>query len=396
MRKIISIIVCAFFVLGVIPAQAAEHKTWTFLIFMNGNNNLERFSVKNMKQLEMVGSNDQVNIVVQWARYSQHKVVRLLVKKGTKSDSLASPVIQDLGQVDMGDYRNLEDFIKWGVENYPADHYFVDVWNHGSGWHATKNAANAVHRYDISWDDNTGHSITTEQLGEVMQHAAQLIGHKVDIYGSDACLMAMAEVAGEMGDSVRYFVGSQELEPGDGWPYDALMRRWEALENATGADISKILVEEYMNYYNKINNRSATFSAFDLEKFSALNAALGQFGIELRALDAKDKNAVLVAAESSTHFTGSADYVDLVDFTRHVALLDLHRLSVESIQNVQQAANEFVIAYGAGSAHKNATGLSIWIPEEYKFDAHADRYMNLVFSKESKWGDTLHSLIKRS
>lgn len=54
---------CAF------AAPAAE-KEWNFLIFMNGVNSLDSYTVSNLKQMEAVGSNDKMNILVQWGTSS--------------------------------------------------------------------------------------------------------------------------------------------------------------------------------------------------------------------------------------------------------------------------------------------------------------------------------------
>lgn len=386
---------CTVFAFISVAAYAAQPKTWTFLIFINGNNNLDRFGEDNIKALEKVGSNDQVNIVVQRASYSSRNTVRMLIKKSTNPNKITSPVLENLGEVDMGDYHSLENFIDWGVKNFPADHYFIDVWNHGSGWHrgATGKASSdvLVHRYDISWDDISGHSIKTEELGQVMAHAAKLIGHKVDIYGSDACLMAMAEVAGEMADSVSYFVGSQELEPGAGWPYDKLMQRWEAIPSATAPQIADILTDEYIKAYHGYDDDVA-FSAMDLSKLPALNNALKEFGAEVSRLSSDDKRVVRRAAEQSVKF-GDGDYVDLIDFTRHLTASDLHRLNLQTIQNVEQAAKEMIISNAVGPELTDATGLSIWLPGMNDYKYFSDRYEGLVFSKDAGWGATLKSLI---
>jgi len=39
----------------------------------------------------------------------------------------------------------------------------IAVWNHGNGWHLM-NAGGGMQMQDISYDDNTGHKITTEEL----------------------------------------------------------------------------------------------------------------------------------------------------------------------------------------------------------------------------------------
>src|SRR6185312_17425586 len=205
----------------------AAQKDWTFLVYINGHNNLDSYGAQNIKSMEQVGSSDKLNIVVQWASLANNDTRRLLIQKDTTgSQDVTSPVVQSLPRVDMGNYHSLVDFVKWGAQNYPAKHYFVAVWDHGNGWHLQSMGGN-MHANDISWDDDSGNNITTEQLGQAMGEIATAIGHKVDIYGSDACLMAMAEVAGEMKDSVSVFVGSQETEPGAGWPYATFLADWE-------------------------------------------------------------------------------------------------------------------------------------------------------------------------
>ena len=36
--------------------------------------------------------------------------------------------------VNTGDPKVLTEFIKWGINKYPAQHYLIDIWNHGGGW----------------------------------------------------------------------------------------------------------------------------------------------------------------------------------------------------------------------------------------------------------------------
>jgi hypothetical protein len=313
MRKILSALLFGLTLLSWNMAQAATPtKTWTFLIYLNGNNSLDSFGKQNIQDMEKVGSNDQVNIVVQWASLSAKKTVRLLVQKSKGGKGISSPILQDLGKVDMGDPKTLEDFIQWGVTNYPAEHYFVNVWNHGSGWHALRSMTRAPSAaFDISWDDNSQNSIKTEELGKVMAKAAAIMGHKVDVYGSDACLMAMGEVAAEMNDSVSYFAGSEETEPGAGWPYADLLSRWEATTNATPAQVVNILTDVYVKYYDKNHRDQVTFSAFDLSKLSALHQAMADLSANMQQLGPQDRASVLRASNDTQRFT-YADYADLL------------------------------------------------------------------------------------
>jgi hypothetical protein len=404
MRKLLSTLLIGFFAITIGAARAdtpdTPTKTWTFLIYLNGNNSLDQFGAVNIKDMEKVGSNDQVNIIVEWASLSAHKTVRMLIKKNpnAKNKNIYSPVLQDLGAVDMGSAETLKDFIAWGVKNYPAEHYFIDVWNHGSGWHALKWAATAPTKSpaDISWDDSTGNSISTEKLGQVMTYAAKIIGHKVDIYGSDACLMAMTEIANEMTGSVDYFVGSQEVEPGAGWPYNDLLSRWEATPNATPEDVSKILVDAYVKSYERgsPHKEEVTFSAYDLSKLSALNTAVANFGAKLSQLSPSDRTQVLSIATKVQRFS-KRDYADLMDFVNKLANSNIRVLSNEDITALQAASKDLIIANAVTKKYAKATGLSIWLPtntSDYK--RYSTRYTGLQFNALTHWNDALSSLLQ--
>lgn len=390
MRKLLAILFGCFCIFSTVVSYAATPKTWTFLIFMNGNNNLDRFSEANLIDMEKVGSNDQVNIVVQWASMSRPKVMRLLVQKSADSSikKVTSPIIEEL-DADMGDVNSLNSFIEWGVKNFPADHYFIDVWNHGSGWHLKKQAD--IHKFDISWDEKTGHHMTTEQLGQAMVHASEVMGHKVDLYGSDACLMAMPEVASEMASGVSFYVGSEETEPGDGWPYDRLLATWQAIPNASAQDVAKTLVKEYLGYYREKGYDDVTMSAFDLSKLPAFDTAITAFGKQLSQLNAKDRAKVLNASKATQRFAYD-DYADLLDFTDKISALKLKSLKAVT-KDVKSASKELLIASDSG--YKNAYGVSMWIPyDSWTYNEYADRYKAMQFNVATEWSDALAALLQ--
>lgn len=400
MRKLLQLIAvgCLLTVSFMSFAAPAAPKNWTFLIFLNGNNNLDEFGEQNIRAMEKIGSNDQVNIVVQWASYSRQSAVRLLVQKSTNPKVVTSPILEDLGNADMGSKETLNEFIAWGVKNFPADHYFINVWDHGSGWHFApakqRLLAKALpYPTDISWDDNTGNFITTEQLGESMAYAASVIGHKVDIYGSDACLMGMAEVANQMSDNVSYFIGSQETEPGAGWPYDDLLAQWEAIPNASPADVSKTLVDAYVAWYEKHGRQQVTLSAYNLSNLANLDSAVLQLGTEIRSLNPSDRAKVRKMLPNVQRFA-YADYADLLDFTKRLANLKLTGIQSETLEQVNAAAKDLVIENKDSSSYWRANGVSIWLPTDTgTYRLNAERYHNLIFNHFTAWDNTIGFLL---
>ena len=359
-----------------------EPKEWTFLIFLNGNNNLDSFGAMNMNQMEKIGSTDKVNVVVQWASLANGNVQRHYMTKDYDPKKVTSPVVGRPKNSDMGDYRGLVEFVNWGVQNYPAKHYFVNVWDHGSGWHLSNTGVTK----DISWDDVTGNHMTTEQLAIAMNESAKIIGHKIDVYGSDACLMGMVEIAHEMKDAVSVFVGSEETEPADGWPYDAFLKEWNKLSNIEDPRaVAQTLTNEYQDYY-QVKGDSVTLSAFDLNYLDPLNQALRGFADNFKTLKPSEMKKVAKAATESTHFTND-DYVDLGDFVNQVKALKIAKLKDATINEIDVQAKNFVIANNTIGFPK-AEGAAIWIPtDSYTYSRYADRYSRLSFDQVTHWSD---------
>src|SRR6266699_374290 len=100
---------------------------WTWMVFMAGDNNLEGAGADDLKEMKQVGSSDRLNVLVQFDT-EQSGTTRYRVQKG----KLAK--LQHMPGVDCGDPKVLKQFITWGVQQYPANHYLIDVWNHGGGW----------------------------------------------------------------------------------------------------------------------------------------------------------------------------------------------------------------------------------------------------------------------
>ncbi|MGZ3699097.1 MAG: clostripain-related cysteine peptidase [Bdellovibrionota bacterium] len=374
-------------------------KDWTILVYLNGHNNLDDFGALNINQMETMGSNEHVNIVVQWASLANGKTRRLLVKKDNDTTKVTSPVIEEIPAVDMGDYNSLVEFAKWGAAHYPAKHYFIDVWDHGGGWHLPTVAGSVMmashpdmHGNDISWDDNTGHFITTQQFGQALAKIATIFGHKIDLVGTDACLMAMAEVAREISDSVEIFSGSEETEPGAGWPYDTILHDWYANPSATAVDIAKIITKNYVASYD--GKQEATFSSFDLSHTSDVVTAVAKLGKKFDGLTAAGKKKALKAATATQAYTYN-DYLDLGDLLANLKKSRVPSVDAALVEEVNAAITGFVIANADTANFAKSKGVSIWFPTaKDTYDTYADKYQPLIFNHETGWGDSLKKLLQ--
>jgi hypothetical protein len=379
-------------------AAPKEQKEWTLLVYLNGNNSLDEFGPKNINEMEKVGSTDKVNVVVQWASLSAGDTKRLLIKQDNDINTVTSPVVQDLGKVDMGDYNSLIDFVKWGVQNYPAKHYFIDVWDHGGGWHLSTHSRSqkVLKPMDISWDDNSSHFFTIPQLGLALKEAAKIIGHKVDIYASDACLMAMPEVSTEMADSVQVYGGSEETEPADGWPYDEFLKAWNQASDMSADNVAKLLSDLYVKAYQggEFTTSEVTFSTFDLSKTEDFNRAIINLGASLGALTG-DAKAKAVAAISKTQTFTYGDFGDLGDFLNNLVSAKIEGVKSNTLDLMKEALTSFVTSHHESPGFAKATGVSIWLPDSNDtINTYWDKYTAMQFQQTTHWGDALKSIYK--
>jgi hypothetical protein len=107
--------------------QAAVN-TWTILVYINADNSLETNARADIDEMMQVGSNQNIKMVVQADLKSVSGVARALMTKGGVTDT------QDLPELNSDDPQNLANFIAYGIQKYPAQHYGLVLWDHGGQW----------------------------------------------------------------------------------------------------------------------------------------------------------------------------------------------------------------------------------------------------------------------
>jgi hypothetical protein len=213
----------------------------------------------------------------------------------------------------------------------------------------------------------------------------------VDLLGNDACLMGMAEVAREVSDSVDFFAGSEETEPGAGWPYNTFLQAWAAKPKANGGEVAQMLTETYVKSY--VGQNEVTFSAFDLSHMAELTTAVTELGNKVLSLSAAAKKKMIRTVNDALSFTYS-DYIDLGHMVDLLAQARVAKIDSKTLANLKTAIGRFVIAVKSTERYEHAQGVSMWVPtSRYTFTAYTDKYDNLTFNKETNWNDALKYLL---
>ena len=100
--------------------DASGDKSWTVMIYMGADNNLSLAGLVDLNEMETVGSNDDINIVLQ-AEFSTYytdfanlglnysgDTLRFLVSNDENEDTVDLSYATSIGNVDMGDPNTLK------------------------------------------------------------------------------------------------------------------------------------------------------------------------------------------------------------------------------------------------------------------------------------------------
>ncbi|MBO0720171.1 MAG: hypothetical protein J2P41_05080 [Blastocatellia bacterium] len=129
--------------LDLIQSDAKETAKWTIMVYFAADNDLDEEAIASLKMMKKVGSTSEINIVAQFDSRRKGSTFRFLVRD--ERSSLAEDVVgEPLPEINTGDPRELTDFIKWGLKEYPAHNTLLALWGHGQGWENQDNADRAA------------------------------------------------------------------------------------------------------------------------------------------------------------------------------------------------------------------------------------------------------------
>ncbi len=338
-------------------------ESWTFLVFMNGDNDLERWALADVNEMEVVGSTSAVNIVVQLDRSEDYDTGdgdwtgarRYRVEADENPRAISSPVLADLGEVDSGDPQTVIEFAEWGIDTFPADRVALVLWDHGTGWSLLP----GIEKKAISEDygARSSMSVAGGDVTAVYAAAAEALGRPVDLVGFDACTMMMWEVAWSVADHAEVMVASQDYEDLQGWDYTGSMADLVADPTMSAAELGDSIAFRFHEIPD------STQSVVDLRQLPAFTRAIDELAQDIIAGGNAAELLALSAADAQG-FDGpqSLDH-DVSDLLSRMATANDDDAVDEAIASALSAADALVISnYNQGGRVKNANGLSIYSP----------------------------------
>jgi len=200
----------------------------------------------------------------------------------------------------------------------------------------------------------------------------------------------MAEVGYQVRESAAVLVGSEQTEPGDGWPYDGVLGALAKRPDREAKDLGALIVREYLASYEAADG--VTQSACDLARADGLAAAVAALAEALTAAlrEPLMRHRMLVARARVQSYE-IPDNVDLADFCALLADQAPRTAVAARCTDVLRAvgnggagdAAAYVLAQGSkGVELGNSRGVAIYFPTR----AVSPLYSRLDWAQATGWG----------
>lgn len=369
MKKTLCLLLAAVLLAAMLPATSlAASPTFTLMVYLCGTDLESDGGLATADLKEMVASGVQsggkLTVYVQTGgtkKWTNPKIKDREAERWTLSEDGLTRA-DKLGRVDMGDGETFADFLRFGLENYPADRYGVILWDHGAG------ASDGV-----CYDELTGNSLNMREIYDAFTKAsAEPAFRKFSLVGFDACLMADYEMAVHLAPFAETMVASEETEPGEGWSYKGWL---PALAKDTGIDMHALGKKIVDSFIRSVQNAGygdfGTLSVIDLTKLDTLRAAVEQMAGSLTGeLNGGNFNAISRIRQKARSFGETSDAAsDMIDLS---VFADIFGRFDEAAAAELKAALESTIVYNGYTRNlSNISGLAVLVPYSTRGDADA-------------------------
>lgn len=383
---------------------------WTFMVYLDSDNNLESAGIDDLNEMEEAGSTEDVNIVALMDRAEGYDTTNgdwtdwryYYVDKdpaGSNGEIISTeidyPLLENGSEPNMGDPQTLIDFVTWTMNEYPAEHYMLSLWDHGGGIRG------------VCWDDSTPDhdNLDLHDLKAAFSTIQNETGESIDIIGFDACLMAGASITYQISPYCDIVVSSEATESNDGWPYELLLVDLVDQPTLSPETVARKLVEHYVESYG-VAEPWVTQSAFVTADLGLLWTDLDEVcqilmdnlpDYEASIADSREnaesydltKEGPYLPEMSGYPMSDLWDFLEELERVEHGTGLDAELMNaITRVKNSMSAAR---IAYGSGTDMPDSHGLSIYFPQtdDTGTSTYSDAYDELDYAEDHLWDDFL-------
>ncbi|MDH5437779.1 MAG: clostripain-related cysteine peptidase [Candidatus Bathyarchaeota archaeon] len=362
---------------------------WTFMVYMVADNNLDAWAYENLELMQTVELTEEVNVVVLWDGYDKPAYLYKVVYGGRE---LVGGFPLNGEEVNMGDPDTLEAFVDFVTRKFGAQHYLLDLWDHGNDFSGS------------CYDEHPVDHLTHDEV------VAGLEGHHIDILAYDACLEAMIEVAYEynaLGMETDYLVACENYVPLYGYPYDVILDSVTKNPDMPALEFAVLIADEYARYYEpRAHFNGGVMGTLSVIDLSTVDEAVAELSQLTEALEAKLEESYDIYRKIISEARGEGNlpwaeygweyYIDLPTFINDLEANRKLDPDIRGLASAVRVALEEVVVHVANTEPMDsvsALGLGIWFPPSEKpYLAYRGllRYENLQFASQG-WVDFLYA-----
>ena len=332
------------------PYNRAE---WTIMMYICGSN-LQSSALSDIAEvLSVSGQPSNVNIIMEiggstsWSSNSYGLDASKLNRYHVRNRSLVSD--GKYTNASMGAQSTFEDFMNWGLRNYPARKTGVILWNHGGALNGCCSDSNFG-------SDKLTNKETYDALNNVFYK--NRVSDKLEFIGYDACLMQVQDIAEFNSKYFKYMVASEENIPGSGWKYNNWVDDLYAKRSTT------LLLTEIVNTYIASVDSKRTLSAIDLTKMNSYYSEFESLSSQIKTT-AKNNwttfKSILLSCKaypySNPMSNGTIDGYDFLNKLYSSSTFSSYRSKINTVRNKY---NQLFVARAKGSAAGESYGLAIF------------------------------------
>lgn len=212
----------------------------TVIVYIGADNNLASYSKEDIREMKAAQSDipKDCNLVIYCDDNKEPYILKL-----EDGETFEEERMSERNSSDPEEFYNT---LKMLITRYPADSYGLILWSHASGWTPSPKRAFGI-------DEHTSSSNYGAQM-EIsdMQLQLERLGEHWDYIFFDACFMQCIEVAYELRHVTDYIIASPAEIPGEGAPYDKIMKALFLDGEAAPREIAN-------QYYNDQNTKYESY-----------------------------------------------------------------------------------------------------------------------------------------
>ncbi len=332
-----------------------------------------------------------------FAETSAQPGLRVLVQHGGFGDAARFEVgdgvriLEQLPGTDMGKAQSLQEFLEYGVTQFPSERYLVCVLGHGTGIGS------------MMPDEAHGSSMTVEEFGQALQGASERLGRKFDVAISDNCLGGSADMAKQVAPAAHYWLSSEDIIDGDRTILNGKKLIGLSEQVAQGETSVEQVVEKlgtfghreqrgvfHLDHYPAFESAFARFAAA-VDKSSLSNEEIGRAGeLAVPAFLGMAISPDAPSLEIKSYYDALKDSGSLL--TRFAQLDDpeIQRTARQALDALKKMTVSNHVHPSMAEALPDLAGLSVLMPMPPESpEARGPAYELSSFAQETGWLETI-------